>query len=154
MHAKPNVPGAIFLGNKDYSWTMDWKVNGWLFLAAVISGASDIMFPHLVRQWSLPWRMVIVLAPFGAILLWMGSLARWIRGMDEMHRRITTAAVLFAVSATFFFVTLWHGLERAGFFEALIPGRASWDINTIGHSFLLLTLFYFVGHTVFNRRYE
>ena len=74
--------------------------------------------------------------------------------MDEMHRRITLASVLFAVGATFFFVMFWHRLDKAGFFEAMIPGRASWDIGTVGHAFLLLTLFYFVGHTLFNRRYK
>lgn len=154
MNSKPNVPGEIFLGDKDYSIRMDWKVSGWLFLATVISAFSDILFPQTVSQWPLVWRVTIVLAQFGAIALWARNLANWIRGMDEMHRRITLAAVLFAVSATFFFVMLWHRLDKAGLFEALAPGRASWDIGSIGHAFLLLTLFYFIGHTRFNRRFK
>jgi hypothetical protein len=78
--------------------------------------------------------------------------------MDSRHGRtacrITLAAVLFAVSATFFFVMAWHRLEAVGFFEAICPGRKSWDIGTIGHVFVLMTLFYILGHAIFNRRYK
>jgi hypothetical protein len=103
-------------------------------------------------------RTFIAVMPFLALVLWMRSLAGWIRGMDELHRRITVAATLASVSATFFFVVLWHRLERAGFFRAIFPpGRtseATWDISTVGHIFLLMTLFYFAGYRFFNRRYQ
>src|SRR6187402_1676289 len=97
MNSKPNVPAEIFLGNEEYSWRIDWTVNGWLFVATIISGLSDIMFPHVVGAWPLAWKVMIVLAQFAAIALWARGLGRWIRGMDEMHRRITMTAVLFAI---------------------------------------------------------
>src|ERR1043165_1115046 len=118
MNNKPNVPGEIFLGNADYTWRMDWEVNGWLFVATIISALADIMFPHVVRQWPVEARIGIVFAEFLAIALWTGSLARWIRGMDEMHRRITVAAVLCSIGATFFCLMLWHRLEQGGLFNA------------------------------------
>lgn len=155
---KPNVPGEIFMGQKDYSWRADWKVNGWLFVAAVISALSEFLFAQEVRHWPLVYQIGIVIAEFLAIALWIRDLTIWIRGMDELHRRITTSAVLFAVSATFFVMMLWHRLDRAGLFNAIFPkpkiGSVGWDICTVGHGFLLLTLFYFVGFTVFNRRYK
>jgi hypothetical protein len=155
MNNKPNIPDEVFLGgSKEYSWLTDLKVNGWLMLAVLISGASDFFFAHKVKQLDVVLRTLIALAPFFAILLWTRNLAQWIRGMDELHRRITLAAVLFAVSATFFFVLVWHRLEVAGFFEAICPGRKSWDIGTVGHAFLLMTLFYILGHAIFNRRYK
>jgi hypothetical protein len=157
MNIKPNVPGEIFMGEKEYSWRADWNVNGWLFVATIISALCDVMFPHAVRQWPLGWRISVVCAEFLAIALWARSLTLWIRGMDEMHRRITVSAVLFAVSATFFFAMLWHRLDRAGLFDAIFPkpkNGGGWDICTVGHEFLLLTLFYFIGHGVFNRRYK
>jgi hypothetical protein len=158
MNSKPNVPGEIFLGTQEYSWRMDWTVNGWLIMATLISAFCDIMFPSMVAAWPLAWRVMLVLAQFSAIALWARSLTRWIRGMDEMHRRITVAAVLFAISATFFVIMLWHRLEAAGLFQALFPSparpHASWDIATVAHGFLLLTLFYFLGHRLFNRRYQ
>jgi len=138
-------------------WT-DWKVNGWLFAATIISAASDIMFPHLVSQWPVALRALVALTPFLAVLLWARSLARWIHGMDELRRRITLAAVLFATSAAFFFVTAWHRLDKAGVFQAVFPASkhpdASWDIVTVGHIFLLMTFFYFLGYRTFNRRYQ
>jgi hypothetical protein len=157
MNSKPNVPGEIFLGDKEYSWRMDWKVNGWLFVATLISALGDIIFRDVVKQWPLDWRVGLVLLEFIAIALWSHSLIRWIRGMDEMHRRITVSAILFALSATFFVAMLWHGLDRAGFLDAIFskPGKGgNWDICTIGHEFLLLTVFYFVGYSIFNRRYK
>jgi hypothetical protein len=158
MNHKPNVPDEIWLGKKEYSWRMDQKVNGWLFVAALISCASDILFLDQIKQWHVAWRTIIALAPFLAILLWARSLARWISGMDELHRRITLAAILFAASATFFFVMLWHRLDDAGVFAAIFPAgknpNASWDIGTVGHIFLLLTFFYFLGYRIFNRRYQ
>lgn len=155
MNNKLNVPDEIFLGgSKIYSWRTDLRVNGWLMLAVLMSGASDFFFPHQVRQLDVALRTLIALAPFFAILLWARSLAQWIRGMDELHRRITLAAVLFVVSATFFFVLLWHRLDVAVFFEAICSGRKSGDIGTVGHVFLLMTLFYILGHSIFNRRYK
>ena len=160
MNDKPNIPDEIWWAKKEYSWRMDWKVNGWLLLAALISAASDFLFPYQIKQWHVALRTIIALAPFLALLFWVRSLARWIRGMDELHRRITLAAVLFTVSATFFFVMLWHRLDKAGVFDAIFPAgktpnpNASWDIGTVGHIFLLLTFFYFFGYRIFNRRYQ
>jgi hypothetical protein len=158
MNNKPNLPDEIWLGKKEYSAWTDWKVNGWLFMATIISGLSDIMFPHEVKQWPIAVRTLVALLPFLALLLWMRSLTRWIRGMDELHRRITLAATLFSVGTTFFFVVLWHRLERAGVFQTIpTTGKysdASWDIGTIGHIFLLMTFCYFLGYRIFNRRYQ
>jgi hypothetical protein len=157
MKTKLNSPDEIMLGQTDYSWRSDWKVNGWLMAATLISGFSDIVFAHAVKQWPLGFRIGIVLVQFGAVALWVRSLKHWISGMDEMQRRITTSAVLFATGLTFFFVMLWHRLEVAGLFDAIFykpKAGGSWDICTLGHSFLLLTLFYIVGYSTFNRRYK
>jgi hypothetical protein len=157
MNTKPNVPGEIFLGEKEYSWRADWTVNGWLFVATLISAFADIIFAHATKQWPLEARTGIVLAEFIAIALWVRALTRWIHGMDELHRRIVSAAVLFAVGATFFVLMLWHRLAAAGFFNAIFglpKNGGSWDICTVGHGFLLLTLFYFAGFSRFNRAYK
>jgi hypothetical protein len=158
MNEKLNLPDEIWLGRKEYSWRMDWKVNGWLFVATIISALGDIVFRQVVKEWPLGWRVAVALVPFLAILFWTRDLARWVRGMDELHRRITISAILFAVSATSFVVMLWHRLDAAGLFRHLFatPGHpnASWDIATVGHGFLLLTFFYFLGYSIFNRRYQ
>src|SRR5882724_9006376 len=122
-----------FFWGKEYSWRMDSKVNGWLALAAVISSLADILFAHTVKQWPLEARVGVVFAEFLALALWARSMTRWIRGMDEMHRRITTSVMLAAVGATFFFMLLWHRLDREGLFNAIFPQPkpgGSWDICT------------------------
>lgn len=153
-----NTPDQVWIGRKEYSWRMDWAVNGWLLVAALISGAADIVFPQYVSAWPLALRGGIAVVPFIAIGLWIRSLTRWIGGMDELHRRVTSSAILFAVSATFGFIMLWHRLDAAGVFRSAFgsgrSGHASWDIATVGHAFLLLTLFYAIGYSRFNRRYR
>ena len=157
MNEKLNTPQEVMPG-KSYSFWADMKVNGWVIVAALIWGASDILFPHALKQWPAGWRAIVALVPFLAILLWVRDLARWIRGMDELHQRITLAAILFATSATLFFVVLWHRLVQSGFFQAFFPTfknpDTSWDFCTFGHSVLLLALFYFLGHSMLNRRYQ
>lgn len=157
MNKQLNIPGEIFLGEKSYSWRADWRVNGWLFVATLISAFGDIIFHHAVWQWPLAGRVALELAQFLALALWGRNLIRWIRGMDELHRQIVTAAVLFAVGATFFVLLLWHRLDVVGFFNAVFgqpKSGGSWDICTVGHGFLVLTLFYFLGYAIFNRRYK
>jgi len=156
MNHRPNFPNEIFWG-KEYSWRMDRKVNGWFCLAAILSGLADILFAHTVSQWPLWARVAIVLVEFFALAMWARSLTLWIRGMDELHRHITTSVVLASVSATFFFMMLWHGLDRVGLFEVLFTkpkSGGSWDICTVCHGSLLLILFYAVAQTIFNRRYK
>lgn len=158
MNKNLNVPDEIWFGKKEYSFRVDNKVNGWLCWAALISGASDLAFIRQIAHLPVAWRCLIALAPFLAILLWAWNLARWIRGMDELHQRITLATILFTVSATFFCVLLWQRLDKAGFFQAIFPSAvnpgALWDIGTVGSVFVLLLIFYVLGHFIFNRRYQ
>jgi hypothetical protein len=158
MNSKLNTPDEIAFGQKEYSWRKDFKVNGWLFVAAIISGLSDIMFRHVVRHWPMGWQTAIVVVEFLAIWLWTRDLRAWIRGMDELHKRITVSSVLFAVSGTFFVMMLWHGLDRTGLFNAIFPkpktGSLGWDICTPTHGFLLMTWCYFGAQGFFNRRYK
>ena len=58
MNNKPNIPDEIWLGKKEYSWRVDWKVNGWLLVAALISCASDFLFAHQIKQWPIAPRTV------------------------------------------------------------------------------------------------
>ncbi|HTR43121.1 MAG TPA: hypothetical protein VMH87_16020 [Pseudomonadales bacterium] len=156
MNSKLNTPDDIAFGQKGYSWRKDFKVNGWLFVAAVISGLCDIMFRHVVKQWPMGWQTAIVVAEFLAIWLWTRDVRAWVHGMDELHRRISVSSILFAVCATFFVMMFWHGLDRAGLFNVIFrqPGKVGWDVCTPTHGFLLMILFYIGGQAFFNRRYK
>jgi hypothetical protein len=152
MNNKPNVPDEIYLGKKEYSWRVDWKVNGWMFVAFVISAASDGFFHDRIKTWHIVWRIIIAIAPFFGILLWVRDLTRWIRGMDELHRRITLAAILFSVSTAFFIVALWHLLAKTGIWQTFFHNF--FDPNSVWVILSLMTVFYFRGYSIFNRRYK
>lgn len=128
------------------------KVNGWMFVALVISSASDVFFPDEIKTWQPAWRAIVVIAPFLAILVWVRDLTRWIRGMDELHCRITLTTIAFAVSAALFVVALWHLLAKAGIWGTFFLNF--FDPNSVWVILSLITAFYFHGYRIFNRRYQ
>lgn len=128
------------------------KVNGWMFVAVIISGASDVFFPNDIKTWHPAWRAIIAIAPFLAVLVWVRDLTRWIRDMDELHRRITLTTIVFAVSATLFVVALWHLLAKAGICQTFF--RNFFDPSSVWVILSLMTVFYFRGYRIFNRRYQ
>ena len=147
MNTKPNIPEEIAPG-KDYSFLADMKVNGWCWFAVLTSFVNEaFVLPHH-RDWPVAMRAVIALVPLLASLLWVRSVAGWIRGMDELHRRITLAACLFAAIATLFVVTALHLLVVAGVFAVQFQVTAGFII------IWLVVCFYILGHSIFNRRYK
>jgi len=157
MSTKSPVPDELIMFDKQFSWRRAWKVCRWWFVAFLISAVFDVIFPEMKKQWPLALRVTIVLAEFFALLLFMFDAARWIRGMDELQRRITLAAFLFSVSASFFLFVLWLRLEREGFFNAVFGPpvmNGTWGISSVAHACALLGGFYGVGFLIFKRRYK
>lgn len=157
MNRKPNQPGEIQPG-PEYSFAVDCRVNAWMFAALMISVATDLFYRREVQEWPDALRGVVAIAPLVAILMWVRRLAGWIRGMDELHRGVTTAACLFATAGTFFFISAWHHLVRWEVFRAVFPGRmqayANVDLCVPWLILWLLILFYWVGQTILARRYR
>jgi uncharacterized protein YacL len=152
MNNKPNIPDEIDFRKKDYSFRADMKVNGWMFVALIISVGSDVLFSDEIKTWQLVWRVIIAIAPFLAILVWVRDLTRWVRGMDELHRRITLTTIVFAVSTTLFVVALWHLLAKAGIWQTFF--RNFFDPNSVWVILSLMMAFYFHGYRIFNSRYK
>ena len=155
--SKPNLPGEIQPGPQ-YSFAVDCKVNAWMFAAMAISLATDLFYRHEVREWPAYLRAIAAVAPLLAVLLWIRRLARWIHGMDELHRAVTTAACLFATATTFFFIAAWQHLVRLEVFQAVFPGRmkayATLDLCVPWLILWLLLVSYAVGQRLFTRRYQ
>jgi hypothetical protein len=151
MNNKPNLPESVQPGEY-YSLWIDLKVNGWMLVAILLSIVSDMFFPGEIKTWQPAWQAIIAIAPFPAILLWVRDLTRWIGGMDELHRRITLTAIVFAVSATLFVLALWHLLVRAGIWQTLF--QQFFDFNSVWVILSLITALYFHGYRIFNRRYQ
>ena len=158
-------------------------MNYWLFIAVVAGLANEILFHTIVppfdgvlREDFLTWpvgiRLIIESVPLLAGLLWARSVARFIRGMDELHRRITIEAWLFSALATIGFLSIWPLLDAAG-----ISGSVSWATHFHGDftdkpqffrgfwalldkspgialTLLLLNAFYILGYFILIRRYK
>jgi cation transport ATPase len=167
MNSKTNIPQVVMPG-KNYSFWADMKVNGWIFASWPTIFWGDLwLYNHEDCPFML--RVIIALIPLAMCLLWIRGVARWIRGMDELHRRITLDACLFAITWTFFVITAWQHLKHKGILEAIFRsshyflGELALGFNLAGlteYDFyyplavMLLLSFYFLGHTIFNRRYK
>jgi len=147
MNTKPNVPEEIELGSH-YSFRTDMKVNGWSWVAVLTSFAGEVLLLPHHDDWPTALRAVIALVPLMATLLWVRSVMRWTHDMDELHRRITLAASLFATVTTLFVVATSHLLVVAGVFPDRAQATASYVI------IWLVVCFYILGRSIFNRRYQ
>jgi len=157
MNNKLNVPDEVIPG-RNYSFWADMKVNSWLLVAALATVAGDKWFYHH-KDCPFWLRVIIALMPLPASLLWVRSIARWISGMDELHRRITLEVALFATTWTIIVIAVWLRLQQAGILEAIFGQTAVRFEKGSLTGYYALTLaplffFYFLGHSIFNRRYK
>src|SRR5213594_406506 len=110
MNNKPNTPEEIGWG-REYSWRAATKAGGgWMMLAFLTDLPGNYLIEHHM-DWPLVLRTVIALIPLLASLLYVRSTARWVRGMDELHRRIALEAFLFATVAYLFLAAAWFLLN-------------------------------------------
>jgi hypothetical protein len=191
MNNKPNIPedtGLVTLNLRKISIRTDLKVNGWLFVSMLTAAVSDLLLHgnifrgwhiqeknwpvlselmhHHGEDWPVLMRVIVELLPMFMSLLWIRDVARWIRGMDELHRRIMLETCLFAVIGTFFFITAWNRLQNTGVLKAIFqpasPPLHRWDYRQLAYldfsnfAFIaaLLVSFFVLGHFFLNRRYK
>jgi hypothetical protein len=163
MNNKPNDPEELFHPKKYCLWT-DMKVNYWLFFA-ICAGAANVFLFHsrLPLQedyltWPVGLRAIIELIPLLAALLWIRSIAKWMRGMDEMQRRITLEAWLFGAAATLCVLSFWPLLDESGVSAAILKATKfhleALDKPNFPLTLCLLCIFYVLGHFILNRRYK
>ena len=91
----------------------DLKLNFWM----VVAGALFIFGNELVRthpEWNVGLRLGITLSPMVAVVLLVRSYLRFIRGMDEMQRRLQLEAWLIAALGTIFVGTGINMLNASG----------------------------------------
>jgi hypothetical protein len=129
MNNKPNDPEVLLAFKKNSQWAdakVFTKVNYWLCICLATGAANGLLFHTIVppidgvlRENFLTWpvgiRIIIESVPLLAGLLWARSMARFIRGMDELHRRITIEAWLIAALTTLGFLSIWPMLDAPGF---------------------------------------
>jgi hypothetical protein len=121
------------------------KLNVWAAVAVLAAFVSRLLLgnPAYVTGWS---RVAVALLPLPPALLYVGTLWRWARSLDEMQRRIQLEAVCFGTLAVLL-VTLAADLLRTA---ESVPGmNFGWE----GY-FVFTFFFYALGLARANRRYR
>ena len=148
MNSKPTLPQEVEPGSGHYSFRTDIRVNGWSWAAVLTSFVGEVLLLPHHKDWPTALRAVVALVPLIASLLWVRSVMRWVRGMDELQRRITTAASVFASVTTLFVIAASHLLVVAGVIPVRFQATAGFVI------IWLVVCFYLLGRGIFNRRYQ
>jgi hypothetical protein len=138
---------SVQLG-KNYSFRADVRLNAWAFVAAALAFASRIIIRHH-PEWGMWLRGMIALSPLLPSLLYVGSIARWIQGMDELQQRIQLGACLLATTGTIFIVLAYNVLVAQGIYLPRLPHGLDWE-----DTFASVILLYIFGNFIINRRYK
>lgn len=125
------------------------KLNAWAGVAVIVSFLSRWWLPHHA-DWNPAMQTLVALAPIVPSLLWARSIARWMRNLDELQRRIQYEAWFFAAVGTVLAMTAINLVESAGILRlGKMPHGLGWE-----GAFALMFLLYCVGCVIANRRYK
>jgi hypothetical protein len=130
------------------SYGAAFKLNAWAAVAILTSafGHWYLRTPNLATL----LRAAITLAPLVPSLLYVRAIARWVRTLDELQRRIQHEAWFFATTGTIFVETALSLLAGNGLLQrSRFAGGLGWE------GMYALTLFLWcLGCVLANRRYQ
>jgi hypothetical protein len=145
---KPIFPESVQIG-RHYSFRADLKLNAWALVAVVMALWSRIAL-HRDAEWGVPLRALASLSPLLPSLLYVRSIRRWLRGMDELQRRIQLEACLFATTGAVFVAAGFNLLSMAGVLQAArLQNGLGWE-----GMFATVIAFFVLGNLIINRRYR
>ncbi|HEY3761237.1 MAG TPA: hypothetical protein VGN23_05770 [Verrucomicrobiae bacterium] len=161
MNTKPNIPDEIGLWTgKPYSLRDCFKAGaGWMMLVYLTDVPGSYLMAHH-PEWPIALRIIIALIPIAAALLYVRGVVQWIRGMDELHRKITLTAFGFATVTYLFLAAAWSQLmDRAGIFENIfdlsrLQALERMPFSNCSFIVALTWVLFCMGFTIFNRRYK
>jgi hypothetical protein len=123
-------------------------LNAWFFVATVVY-LVDLAVLRRFPGWNPLTRGLVALTPLLPGLLYVRDCLRFVRGMDELQRRIQLEAWLFAALAMVFITAVISTLSGQG--VALGALRYGLDLGGIGCAMFALWL---VGLVIANCRYK
>ena len=141
-------PNTLDPCSSNYSLKKDLRLNSWFMVATAAYLASLYLLKHH-PDWSPITRALLSLAPLLPGLLYVRSWLRFIRGMDELQRRIQMEAWLFAALGSLVVVTVLSTLDANG-----IPmGYLQHGLSVAG-TFSLTFVLWLAGTGIANCRYR
>ncbi|MBP6507523.1 MAG: hypothetical protein KA257_08150 [Opitutaceae bacterium] len=144
----PNTLESVQPCSGQYSLKKDLRLNAWFAVATGTYLVTIFLLRHH-PDWSVSLRVAVTLAPLIPGFLYVRSCLRFVKGMDELQRRIQLEAWLFAAMGTVLVGTVLsalsnNGVDLGSFKHGLDMGRA----------LALLFVLWLVGSGLANRRYK
>ena len=130
-----------------YSFKRDLKLSGWFLFAAANYTVITYLLSHH-PEWSLSWKAILSLSPLIPCLLFARSWLRFIRGLDELQRRIQLEVWLLAALGTILVETVISVLNANG-----VGVLNNHDLG-LGGTMALMVILWFLGTVISNRRYR
>ena len=145
---KPNIMESVEPGSGQYSLKADLRLNAWLLVAAVTH--LIVLYPiERQSEWSPLSRGLLALVPLIPGLLYVRSWVRFIRGLDELQRRIQLESFLFAALATVILGAIASSLNAHGVPTGLLKHGLG-----LGASFMAMLCFWSIGWGIAKCRYK
>lgn len=145
---KPNTMESVEPHSGQYSFKIDLRLNAWLGVTAVVYCAMLFLVKRH-PEWSPPLRGSLALVPLVPGLLYVRSWVRFIRGLDELQRRIQLEAFLFAALGTVLAGTVIATLNAHD-----VPlGWLKHGLG-LGETYFALFLFWTLGWGIAKCRYQ
>lgn len=130
--------------NLDRARRYTWIAFAWAVCSAVAAVSCGWLLRHTAP--GVPMRLVYAILPVIPTTLYLLSVFKSIRALDELHRRIQLEAVTFAFAVTLVFSLTFGMLQKAGFFLTWV-----WDWEGIWG---LMLATWVLGQIVAARRYS
>ena len=124
------------------------KLNAWFLVAAVTWALGHYLLRHH-PELSVSWKVIVTFVPLIPGLLYIRSCMCFIRGLDELQRRIQLEVLLFAAMGTVVIGACISSLSEMG----IHMGKEPLSMN-IGGAFVSMMVLWVVGSVITNRRYR
>lgn len=145
---KPNTIESVLPLSGEYSCKQDVRLSAWLFVATVNYVAVLLLLKYH-SEWSPLTHGLLTLTPMLPGALYVRSCLRFIRGMDELQRRIQLEAWLFASLWTLVITTVINTLAANGVALGYLEhGLSLWG------AFTLAFFLWLVGTAIARQRYK
>lgn len=145
---KPNLMESLDPCSGQYSWKTDFRLSFWLLVAALVHVIQSMVL-KMQPEWDPAFRVMWTLAPLVPGLLYVRSWVRFIRGLDELQRRIQLEVFLFAALATVIIGAILSALNEQGVSTAWMKHGLG-----LGSSFMLMLVLWTAGWAFAKRRYQ
>lgn len=144
---KPNLMESVEPCSGQYSLRSDLRLNAWLGVAMLVY-LPGLFLLKQHPEWNQLLRGSVALAPLVPGLLYLRSCVRFIRGLDELQRRVQLDAFLFAALGTLIVEAALSTLSA----QEIQLGAFSHGLGMVG-TFTSMFILWVVGTRIANCRY-